>query len=453
MAIESNTGKLPPTHTGPEEKESNEHEPSDAYIYATEHAQKPVTYHWRTKLHPRLGQGDQSIPASNQSENIDGLAKNLWQNASKHPNPTMQKVGKSSYRLSFALPEEKRQLFQQIDETDPSVDTIRNLTEEEQEQFLQELKASGEATKKPEQLTPEKAQQLMNELRLLEAFKEHDYREVRGALAECDYAQLIDRRDNFDKRRAALNNAHQTAHLQEMPISINTKDTRALARLLLPYVTSKNRYGRAIDGSGEPLTEEAMYNYGYLDYGSSIPEDSPLATFYINPRTEHAGEVIALLDTILQKSDAQMKINTDGFEPGSTNKLVVYMRAGDVQTIDNFLKGLNTNLPYLNLWLEPMNFPKSLRVPLHPGISFVERPNGQSWDTRFWDLLKNKEVYRTVWPWNQSGQVPNRSQWRAAINPKEGRGRNTHMPALLADDVLARAVEKQQTPAEKKQAD
>lgn len=162
MGIESRFGRT-------ESQEHRENEPSDMYVYASEHevtetsrdyftkqgfgisepldapaTRRGTSYSWQGRIHPykeevglsHFDNGKLEVVASSFSSTYMG-----------HQNPELKKQGLSSYRLLFDPSEEVINDFEKTNKWGTQhgeKHSIRPLTEQEQEEFLKAFRAANQ---------------------------------------------------------------------------------------------------------------------------------------------------------------------------------------------------------------------------------------------------------------------------------------------------------------------
>jgi hypothetical protein len=273
---------------------------------------------------------------------------------------------------------------------------------------------------------------------LFSLLKQSSYTSVRNDLAQLRYSDLIKYEENYNRRVDELDRVYQDQYPSAKPLRFSEQGE--VNQYLFECANQPNLNGELQNKNAQD-TAAAGYQ---LNYGKVVDASKSLTTFWFNPRVEQTAQVIKVLDAALQNTDAQVKVHVDGFtdalrpEARPGDKIVVYLEADNHTGINAFLSCIQSEgTPFLAL-MKPATFSGligQLKIPVSPGISFVERsPGGKSWDTTisdnvfetssFWVSLRRQ--------WFNDSVKPDEKEWRMAIRQTRST-RNRNMPGLTSD--------------------
>lgn len=272
---------------------------------------------------------------------------------------------------------------------------------------------------------------------LLEQAGQADYTKLRKRVGKLDFPRLINHQAAYDKQVADVNVTYQKKVGSIQP---SIKGEGEMTRMLDSIATNPTNIGRYQAGGKD-------HNFFY---GKGNPSKGPLTSFYINPRLEQTEAVFKIIDACLADQDAQAKFHDEAFlheakqpERRTNDKIVIYLGGDNHAGISTFLKRLSERKKELQDLLKPEDFRSimdDLRIPLTPGITFVERDGQSSWDTTKHLLLEDKDYFSTVmdkwWAgfYHRGKQPikPTELQYRSAtkLNDVLGARRMPKMPGL-----------------------
>ena len=282
-------------------------------------------------------------------------------------------------------------------------------------------------------LSPE-VQDSFQSFNLLDQMGQRSFQDVRDQIANYRYSDLVKHGDAHDRARSAMQTARNRIG---PPRQIDYNDKPAIQQYLFDSVSDPTLHGALNPANTSP---EATVNAGYqLSYGNldSAANTPGMTTFWVNPHIEDVPETMKILDQCLAGCNAQIKVHVDTLvsEAGkaSSDKIVVYFKTDDGASINAFARRLHQLSDQLSPHLQPESLTADIsafRIPLAPGITFVERPNGNSWDTNVGMMVPNFwGRQRMLSEWREQGAMPNLNEFRRASridNPN----RNPSMPGL-----------------------
>jgi hypothetical protein len=206
---------------------------------------------------------------------------------------------------------------------------------------------------------------------------------------------------------------------------------------------ARSYFPKTMNGRG--LRDKNVSGGWAVDYGNSVGDiRTPKTTFWINARPDKISEALHLLDECLQGCHAQMKLNTNALGKVAENPqerpsdlIAIYLNGTDEPSIQRLLERMAARQADITLLLRPEEFHKvmtTFRIPVTPGITFVERPDGNSWDTNYktymedrgglgWGGMQNPSVWQKLSPHQRANGL-------RSVRWAPGRSRN--MPGLRA---------------------
>ncbi|PIR53994.1 hypothetical protein COU75_03120 [Candidatus Peregrinibacteria bacterium CG10_big_fil_rev_8_21_14_0_10_42_8] len=272
---------------------------------------------------------------------------------------------------------------------------------------------------------------------LLDQFSDRSYTEVRKDLSGMEYHDLFSQKDAYNKRVTAIETDYQKKFGEKkMPYSTDAEAVTFFKN----FTKDPSLHGK--DGG--------FHNGGaVLDYGNglnTLDSNHPHTVFYINPQLAEIPHVARSLDNMLKNQNAQIKIYTDSIGPEvtnpsvrSSNKLCVYFDGKDHEGISRFLKDFHENADDLLPKMKPANFDDLLyhfHIPVAPGISFIERSNGRSWDSNYLNYFSSPgESMNTGQPaqirsWSERGVIPGIRGWNA-VTALQGAAQRTRIQNMI----------------------
>lgn len=276
-----------------------------------------------------------------------------------------------------------------------------------------------------------------------EAFTNFRGIELAGAMPYADFrAELGQQRyvDFFRPEAEAAYNRKaeqmEKAYRRNRPLSPELKTGEELWRYVETAMKNSCR------GSADtPYIPEGGNGY-YTNYGKGIGKGA-LMCVYVNPRQETLAEILQAIDASLRGCNAQLKVYVEALTSHtSADKVVIYFDTADTESKERFFHAFAPLMPALapNVEAEPLGVQlMNMRVPLHPGISMVERPWQQSWDTNYKALLKQGWEMKKAIRGNKNLSA---DEWASLFELSDlGKryGRHPGMPALQFTSPDARS--------------
>lgn len=284
-----------------------------------------------------------------------------------------------------------------------------------------------------EALTASNVRNRFENFDLLQLLGQHSFQSVRDHLAGYNYLDLMAQEERYNR---AVRDLTRNRTSRMAPRKLDLTDGQALENYLFESVNDRSLIGKLNPKHTGPT---ATAHGGFSLHYGNLETDVPLTTFWINPHIEDVPETIKILDTCLAGCNAQIKLHAASFigEPGAAtaDKIVVYLKTDDKDSINTFTKNLHRNFDYLTPHLQPERFRdviRSFRIPLIPGITFVERNNEYSWDTNYGNMMQNAHFTgrdTMIERWAKTDKQPDPQLFRifSQINDPS---RNKRMPGL-----------------------
>lgn len=269
---------------------------------------------------------------------------------------------------------------------------------------------------------------------LLERMEVETYEQMRERISNLKYTDIVGSEAEYNANVKKLDEKyHNRKNQPKTPVFATEADGYKYSQDLVDSTIQNGDIDRSYSV------------YDIVHYGEPLGTTQPFYTIYVNPRMSELGHTLSSLDTCLKGCNAQIKVNNEDMaftkpEARPYNSIVVYIPVADKQSMNSFLKNLSIQLPDIGDCMKPETFHgvvSTLRIPLAPGITMVERNNGNSWDNSFRVLLgRNKWLFdKYMKLWSQSDNAPKPTDLALALGDMSN-SRNLHMPGLLSDEVF-----------------
>jgi hypothetical protein len=279
------------------------------------------------------------------------------------------------------------------------------------------------------------------EFNLIETLKTRLFNEVRDLLANCQYSKLLAAAGALKSRARELDDVFQNSGKPR-------RHDLTLENLSAKMVAA----ARAFAEKGEGRYTGERNGGPNVSFGNGLPTTINTTVFYINPRLDQFGLALAIIADCLKGTDALVKIHTRAIDAEvenskvvPDNKIVILLDSDKPEQVNSFVKRLAERADDLGPLLRPESLAQvmcSLRIPLMPGLTFVERAPRigkafDSWDDTIREKLKIEdwgEVKRVIVDrWRRDrNPPPSEAVWNHYMAVKEDSGRNASMPGLRA---------------------
>lgn len=271
---------------------------------------------------------------------------------------------------------------------------------------------------------------------LLSCIAANGYAKVREELRRMEFIDLLQYSQYYAHQVSALELAYRAQPVRQMPHVANLEELERFQSEIM------------LQNAKNASTNDGQYARYEAKNSPRSKAEGPTLSIYINPRIECAAETVRILDHCLADCTGDMKtyfIEPDGTELGvqepdgivkeiseenplqqlrQGNGIVVYFSEKDLVSQNIFFHRLNAILPSLGPLLRPTGLRDIMctaKIPLTPGITYVERGSGDSWDRQKENRWKTPESHAFEnWPGDRP-TVDHRKQHALILNWLEGR--------------------------------
>ena len=261
------------------------------------------------------------------------------------------------------------------------------------------------------------------------------YEHARKRLSACDYIDLFEQQKEYNAAVADMQTAWENHPFTKRS---TPKTNEAMQQYLFDTISNSSLHGELSKKHTD--ASQTMYAGYHMAYNGGMAEKTQgCLSLYINPHTQALPEVLHIIDECIGDQEVNLKLNTEAFHTDLRpvqNKCVLYFDSDDYEGFTSVLRALEQREKDLKPLLQPGELSGllgKLRIPLMPGMWFVERPSISSWDTKVNHLINDPDnkYARYMKTMNKTGVVPTRSQLlRSLQNMKSSR--NPRMPGLSA---------------------